>query len=82
MILMRSLFGKRLADEFNTISLGVTAASVVAWLTLLSKAGEDVRCPAASIGPEHERRLLTHLDSLNAALLRNSAREKSTTLSR
>src|ERR1035438_1989752 len=31
--LMRSLFGLRLVDEVNTVLLGITAASVVAWLT-------------------------------------------------
>ena len=64
-----------MADEFNTILLAVTAASVVAWLTLLRKSGEEAPRAAASIGPEHESRLLTHLDSLNAALLR-SGRQK------
>ena len=41
MVLMRSLFGLRLADEVNTILLGITAVSVVAWLRLLRVAGED-----------------------------------------
>jgi hypothetical protein len=75
-LLMRSLFGRHLADEVNTILLGVTAASVVAWLTLLRSAGEDSRLAPVPSGPEHESRLLTHLDSLNAALLRASGRDK------
>jgi hypothetical protein len=73
-LLIRSLFGKRLTDEVNTILLGVTAASVVAWLTLLRTAGEDSRLPPAAFGPEDESRLLNRLDSLNAALLRASGR--------
>ena len=73
-LLMRSLFGMHLADEVNTILLGITAASVVAWLTLLRAAGEDSRRAPVPIGPEHESRLLAHLDSLNAALLRTSGR--------
>jgi hypothetical protein len=74
MLLMRSLFGMRLVHEFNTIFLGVTAASVVAWLTLLRPAGEDLRHAPVPFGQEHESRLLTHLDSLNATLLRASGR--------
>ena len=73
-LLMRSLFGKHLADEVNTVLLGVTAASVVAWLTLLRAAGEDTQSAPAQYGQEDESRLLMHLDSLNAALLRASGR--------
>ncbi len=72
--LMRSLFGLRLADEVNTVLMGVTAASIVAWLTLLRAAGEDSRPAPVLYGQEHESRLLAHLDSLNAALLRVSSR--------
>jgi len=74
MLLMRSLFGMRLANEFNTVFLGVTAASVVAWLALLRPAGEESPQRQLPLGQEHESRLLTHLDSLNAALLRASSR--------
>jgi hypothetical protein len=74
-LLMRTLFGLRMADEVNTILLGITATSVVAWLTLLRVAGEDSGLAPAPLGPEHESRLLVHLDSLNAALLR-SGRQK------
>jgi hypothetical protein len=73
-VLMRSLFGLRLADVVNTVLLAVTAASVVAWLTLLRTAGEDLPHAPALYGQEHESRLLAHLDSLNAALLRVSSR--------
>src|SRR5450759_3715612 len=74
MLLMRSLFGLRMADELNTVLMGVTAASVVAWLTLLRAAGEDSHPVPVPYGQEHESRLLAHLDSLNAALLRASNR--------
>jgi hypothetical protein len=73
-LLMRSLFGHHLADEVNTVLLGITAASVVAWLTLLRVAGEDLPHAPVLYGQEHESRLLAHLDSLNAALLRVSSR--------
>lgn len=74
MLLMRSLFGMHLADEVNTVLLGITAASMVAWLTLLRAAGEESRPAPALYGQEDESRLLRHLDSLNAALLRASRR--------
>ena len=73
-LLMRSLFGMHLLNVVNIILMGVTAASLVAWLTLLRAEEEDsVRAPVP-IEPEHESRLLAHLDSLNAALLRTSGR--------
>jgi hypothetical protein len=74
MLLMRSLFGLRMADELNTVLMGITAASVVAWLALLRTAGEDSRSAPVLYGQEHESRLLAHLDSLNAVLLRASNR--------
>jgi len=73
-LLMRSLFGMRLGNEMNTLLMGITAASVVAWLTLLRTAGEDARLAPVPFGPQHESRLLAHLDTLNAALLRASGR--------
>jgi hypothetical protein len=73
-LLMRSLFGLHLADQVNEVVMGITAATVVAWLTLLRPAGEDSRRSPAPVGPEYESRLLAHLDSLNAALLRTSGR--------
>jgi len=72
--LMRSLFGLHLADTVNTVLLGITAASVVAWLTLLRATGEETQSAPALYGHEEESRLLMHLDSLNAALLRASGR--------
>jgi hypothetical protein len=73
--LMRSLFGMHLADTVNTLLMGITAASMTAWLTLLRPAGEDSRRGGpAPYGQEDESRLLRHLDSLNAALLRAAGR--------
>jgi hypothetical protein len=74
-VLMRSLFGLRMADETNTILLGINAVSILTWLTLLRVTGEDSSAATVPIAPEHESRLLVHLDSLNAALLR-SGRQK------
>ena len=74
MLLMRSLFGMHLAREVNIVLMGITAASMVAWLTLLRVAGEETQRAPALYGQEEESRLLMHLDSLNAALLRASGR--------
>jgi hypothetical protein len=73
-LLMRSLFGMRLADEMNALFTMITLGSLAAWLTLLRPAGEDSRRAPVSLGPEYESRLLAHLDSLNSALLRSSGR--------
>jgi hypothetical protein len=73
-LLVRTLFGLHLVGEVDAIFLGITAASVVAWLTLLRAAEEEPRPAPAAFGPQHESRLLSHLDSLNAALLRASGR--------
>jgi hypothetical protein len=73
-LLMSSLFGMRLLNEVNITLMGVTAASLVAWLTLLRAEKEDSARAPVPIEPEHESRLLAHLDSLNAALLRTPGR--------
>jgi hypothetical protein len=73
-VLMRSLFGMHLADVWNTILIAVSAASLAAWLMLLRASGEDSARVPVPIEPEHESRLLAHLDSLNAALLRTPGR--------
>ena len=70
--LARTLLGLKLGDTLNTVNLVVSLGSMLAWLILLSPAGEKVadRKPAAD--PEHERRLMTQLEGLNVALLRVS----------
>jgi hypothetical protein len=73
--LMRSLFGLKMVDEVNIALLGVAAVCVVAWLVLLSPEGAEVRISEAKLGPQYEGRLLTQLDSLNAALLNVGKRD-------
>jgi hypothetical protein len=75
-VLMRSLFGLHMAGEVNTILLGINVVSIVVWLGFLRVAGEDSTAAPVPFGPEHESRLLVHLDSLNAALLRPSGGRK------
>lgn len=75
-LLMRSNFGMKFDESVSTALLCVTAASVVAWLTMLRSAGEDSKQAPAALGPEYESRLLAHLDSINSALLKASERDK------
>ena len=71
-LLVRGLFGLKLGNEMNTILLGITSTSVVAWLVLLRTTGEDFTRAPQRFGPEQERRLLAHLEMLNSAVLRTS----------
>src|SRR4051794_39879189 len=71
-LIMRTNFGVESPDWVNTSLLCLTAASVVAWLVLLRSTGEDLREAPAAAAPEYESRLLAHLDSLNAALLKTA----------
>lgn len=70
--LARALLGLKLGDALNTAKLVVTLGSVLAWLILLSPAGEKVAERKPATDPEHERRLMTQLEGLNVALLRVS----------
>ena len=74
-LIMRSNFGMKFGDWVNTSIQCLTVASVVAWLALLRTESEDSRQAPAPLGPEYESRLLTHLDSLNKALLKTSERD-------
>ncbi|MEO8598059.1 MAG: hypothetical protein ABI759_32365 [Candidatus Solibacter sp.] len=77
-LLMRTLFGTTFSYAVNTTAvLGVSAASMIAWLTLLRSAGEDAQHVAAPLPPEQESRLLTQLDAINAALLKSGKRHNS-----
>lgn len=73
--LMRSLFGLRLIDTVNDAHLAVAAVCVVAWLFLLTPQGEENRAETQIAAPQFEHRLLTQLDSLNAALLKVGQRQ-------
>jgi uncharacterized integral membrane protein len=72
--LMRSLLGRHVGLLTNTIANAVSTLCVFAWLFLLNPAGEEVQTSQAVISPEQERRVLQHLDALNATLLRVSAK--------
>jgi hypothetical protein len=70
-LLMRSLWGLRMQDEFNTLMLAVSVAAVCAWLFLLSPAGESVPGVISPLPKGLEDRLLGRLEALNTVLLRS-----------
>ena len=74
-LLMRTLFGWPVAVAVNTTLTVINVCSVLAWLILLSPAGEEVRITHSGMAPEHEKRLLTQLDFVNTTLLRVSRQQ-------
>lgn len=61
--------------NMNELDIGMTAVSCVcmlAWFLLLTPEGEEVRIKQPWIGAEQEERILSQLDSLNAALLKTA----------
>jgi len=68
---VHNVFGPQTLPVVNLVLQGVTGLTLVAWMLLLSPAGEQV--VVASRRPweaEDEERLVRHLDLINAALLR------------
>jgi hypothetical protein len=80
-LLMRALFGLRMADEVNTALLAVTAICVISWLILLTPQGAELADQRFAVGPHSEHHLLTQLDSLNAALLKVGTRRPTQVIS-
>lgn len=73
-LLVRTLFGRRMIVQVDTLLLGVTAASVIAWFVLLTPIGEKSQPFRVRVEKGYEDRLLTHLDALNSALLRSGGK--------
>jgi len=71
-LLVRVIFGFTLTGPVNTLFLGIGAVCILMWLIFLTPKGEDVRVNLPSLGPEHEKRILSHLDALNKTLLKVS----------
>jgi hypothetical protein len=69
-LLVRTLFGLRLADEVNTAFSIVAVVAVFAWLAFLSSAGEQTPGPTIHLGKEYEDRVMSGLNALNTTLLR------------
>jgi len=70
--LLYSVFGMKNIDALNTGLTAMSTACTLAWFFLLSRSGEEVRVKLPWIGPEQEERILSQLDSMNAALLRTA----------
>jgi hypothetical protein len=69
-LLLKSITGTVLSDQINLILSGATAVCTTGWLFLLTPKGERLPVRNPVIGPEHEQRVLRHLETLNATLLR------------
>jgi hypothetical protein len=70
--LLRSLLGIRLFTEIDTGLMALAAACTFGWFFLLTPKGEEVEVTVPHISVDREERLLYHLDSLNATLLKVS----------
>ncbi len=80
-LLVKSLFGLHLIDEVNVALMAVTTICVISWLIFLTPQGAEVRTQAVAIEPHYEHRLLTQLDSFNAALLKVGTRQATQAIS-
>jgi hypothetical protein len=68
--ILRNVFGLKYDVSVSNALMTVSCLCILAWLFLLSPKGEEVRVKAPWYGPEQEERLLSHLDNLDAALLK------------
>lgn len=71
-LLARTIFGLGTTDSVSEFLVGVGAACILIWLFFLTPKGEEVRVSMAIFGPEHEERILQHLEALNKTLLKAS----------
>jgi UPF0716 family protein affecting phage T7 exclusion len=67
---LRNVLGLKNSGSVDTVMMAVSCACIMAWLFLLSPAGEEVKVRAPWYDPDQEARILSHLDSLNTALLK------------
>lgn len=68
---VHNVFGPQTLPVVNLALQGVASAMLLAWIVLLKPEGEKVKVASRPAWePEDEERLVRHLDSINAALLR------------
>jgi len=68
---VRNVAGPDVVLPLNIVLQAVTVLTLLAWIVLLSPAGEQVVISVRPRwAPEEEQRLVRNLDSINAALLR------------
>jgi len=72
-VLVHTIFGVHQGEKVNLVFSFVSVGAMVAWLVLLSPAGEAIPEAAKRVTEEHEQRLLAQLDSLNAILLKSKS---------
>jgi hypothetical protein len=70
--LLKTVLGIRLYTSVDTGLMALVAACTFGWFFFLSPKGEEVPAQAQYLSSEREERILYHLDSLNAALLKVS----------
>jgi hypothetical protein len=68
--ILRNVFGLKYVQPLDTALTAITLACILAWLFFLSPHGEEARVKAPWYGPEQEERILSQLDTINAALLK------------
>jgi hypothetical protein len=71
-LVLYNIFGMKNMEQFNTAMTAVSCVCMLAWLFLLTRDGEEVRIKQPWIRPEQEERILSQLDSINAALLKTA----------
>jgi len=71
-VILVSVFGVHLFTTIDVGLMGVSTLCILAWLVFLNPNGEEVRVNIPNFAPEHERRILYHLDALNSTLLKAS----------
>jgi hypothetical protein len=69
-VLARTVTGRALTDQVNLVFSAVSTLCFVGWAFLLTPRGESVPAKNPIFGPEHEARVLRHLEALNATLLK------------
>ena len=69
-LLLKAITGAVLSNQVNLILSGASAACTVGWLFLLTPRGEEVQARKPALGPEHEERVLRHLNTINTTLLK------------
>jgi hypothetical protein len=68
-LLLYNVFGIKNIETLNSAMAALSCMCFLAWFFLLTREGEEVRVKQPWIGPEQEGRILSQLDSINAALL-------------
>ncbi|HTS26234.1 MAG TPA: hypothetical protein VMH81_10200 [Bryobacteraceae bacterium] len=69
-LILATVLGVKSFASLEAATTLVSALCVLAWFVFLTPEGEAVRVNIPHFTPEHEERILYHLDSINTVLLR------------